>query len=293
MPRQKSPVLGDKPDSGERVRKRTRKACDRCRMKKAKCDGITPCEKCRVDNTMCMFGERRRPRDKVYPTGYTKLLEEQQEWLIYGIQELYRRAHVGEGWPGEPLNCEANGQPLTHDILARLGALNQGERKYFRDDQEAMQPEFYERSNGITERPESSNGSPHGLTPVQALPATPNYTLSSLSPIRAQAVEAELAFLPLPIQDVIDPMIPTSLQDQFNLLLRINHGKFDERDLTDPSSHAILLNNDIEMSSSMVGRSPASDWVAPPSLTNTWYDPHELGQLFNPASTELLSTWFH
>ena len=191
------------------------------------------------------------------------------------------------------MNCEANGQPLTHDILARLGALNQGERKYFRDDQEAMQPEFYERSNGITERPESSNGSSHGLTPVQALPATPNYTLSSLSPIRAQAVEAELAFLPLPIQDVIDPMIPTSLQDQFNLLLRINHGKFDERDLTDPSSHAILLNNDIEMSSSMVGRSPASDWVAPPSLTNTWYDPHELGQLFNPASTELLSTWFH
>ncbi|KAL2836787.1 hypothetical protein BJY01DRAFT_221598 [Aspergillus pseudoustus] len=51
------------------VRKRVCKACDRCRLKKSKCDGAKPCGRCRADNTLCVFGERKKAHDKVYPKG--------------------------------------------------------------------------------------------------------------------------------------------------------------------------------------------------------------------------------
>lgn len=35
------------------VRKRVRKACDRRRMKKARCDGMSPCLRCKTDNAIC------------------------------------------------------------------------------------------------------------------------------------------------------------------------------------------------------------------------------------------------
>lgn len=51
------------------IRKRVGKACDRCRLKKSKCDGSSPCSRCRADNAICVFGERKKSQDKVYPKG--------------------------------------------------------------------------------------------------------------------------------------------------------------------------------------------------------------------------------
>lgn len=56
------------------VRKRVCKACDRCRLKKSKCDGSTPCSRCKADNAICVFGERKKSQDKVYPKGYVALI---------------------------------------------------------------------------------------------------------------------------------------------------------------------------------------------------------------------------
>lgn len=187
------------------------------------------------------------------------------------------------------MNCEANGQPLTHDILARLGALEQGKRKYFQEDKEAMQQKFHEHSDGNTQRPESSNGSSHGLTPVHILQATPKYITSSPTRIEAQA-DSDSASFPLPTQDVVEPMSPITLQYPFQLVLSGN-GIFDQMDLTDLASHVSLFNNDIPMSSPMLGHLPAIDCVASGSLTGTWHDTEELGQCLNPATTDLLAMW--
>lgn len=107
------------------IRKRVCKACDRCRLKKSKCDGASPCSRCKADNAICVFGERKKSHDKVYPKGYVEMLESQQAQLVSGLQELYKRVQNGQGWTGNPLKENTHGQPLTHDILERLGALKQ------------------------------------------------------------------------------------------------------------------------------------------------------------------------
>ncbi|KAK4990663.1 Fluconazole resistance protein 1 [Elasticomyces elasticus] len=108
--------------TADSIRKRVGKACDRCRMKKSKCDGNQPCARCQADNAICVFGERKKSRDKVYPKGYVEVLEHQQSQLVLGVQEMYHRLLSGQGWPGPPLS-EAKGHPLTHDILAQLDVL--------------------------------------------------------------------------------------------------------------------------------------------------------------------------
>lgn len=42
--------------NSDAIRKRVCKACDRCRLKKSKCDGATPCSRCTADNAICVFG---------------------------------------------------------------------------------------------------------------------------------------------------------------------------------------------------------------------------------------------
>lgn len=33
------------------------------------CDGESPCNRCQADNAICVFGERKKVQDKVYPKG--------------------------------------------------------------------------------------------------------------------------------------------------------------------------------------------------------------------------------
>ena len=37
------------------------------------CDGSSPCSRCRTDNAICVFGERKKAHDKVYPKGCVNL----------------------------------------------------------------------------------------------------------------------------------------------------------------------------------------------------------------------------
>lgn len=146
------------------------------------CDGASPCGRCRADNAICVFGERKKAHDKVYPKGYVhpvcptikltsvvrltelhhryvEMLEQQQVWLVNGLQEMYRRAQEGEGWDGEPLKAETNGHPLTHDLLTRLGALDHSKGEQFEEDVELMQQRLWQQNAGYMQRQESSDGS--------------------------------------------------------------------------------------------------------------------------------------
>ncbi|KAF7166054.1 hypothetical protein CNMCM5623_009969 [Aspergillus felis] len=121
-----------------------------------RCDGASPCSRCRADNAICVFGERKKARDKVYPKGYVEMLEQQQAWLVHGLKELYRRTIEGEGWPGDSLKPEPNGHPLTHDLLTQLGALDHTKGERFKENPEAIQQELCRLD---LQRQESSDGS--------------------------------------------------------------------------------------------------------------------------------------
>lgn len=128
-------------DVADSLRKRVCKACDRCRLKKSKCDGSSPCSRCKADNAICVFGERKKSHDKIYPKGYVEMLEQQQSQLVAGLQETYRLLRSAKAWPGAALS-EAEGQPLTHDILARLDIISSktdGESEHFEEDCERLQ----------------------------------------------------------------------------------------------------------------------------------------------------------
>ncbi|KAI1624146.1 hypothetical protein EDD37DRAFT_630306, partial [Exophiala viscosa] len=46
-------------EDGEHSKRRTPRACDRCRTKKSKCDGATRCSKCIETRSSCTYTMRR------------------------------------------------------------------------------------------------------------------------------------------------------------------------------------------------------------------------------------------
>lgn len=175
-----SPHRSDSMEAQDNIRKRVCKACDRCRLKKSKCDGSSPCTRCKADNAICVFGERKKSQDKVYPKGYVEMLEQQQTQLVAGLRELYSRLQRGESWPGQPLQESSGGHPLTHDILERLDLLQSpGDDKShyegFEADCSRMQQKLVEGGAPYTRRRASvSSDSEHGhVSPNSSYNGTP------------------------------------------------------------------------------------------------------------------------
>lgn len=77
-------------------KKRVGKACDSCRIKKTKCDGKKPCNKCVQDNKICVFTEKKKPKEKSYPNGYVELLETRLDLLTKAFERMIQlsRPHL-------------------------------------------------------------------------------------------------------------------------------------------------------------------------------------------------------
>ncbi|KAF2666648.1 hypothetical protein BT63DRAFT_415767 [Microthyrium microscopicum] len=170
------------------ARKRVGKACDRCRLKKSKCDGSSPCSRCKIDNAICVFGERKKSQDRVYPKGYVEMLEQQQTQVVSGLRETYRILVEKNLWPGTPLK-EYEGHPLTHDILERLNVLHLGgdspAASSFEDDLDTLQQRLMSENGASSNRqrrssPSCSESEP-GLSHTDSPHSTPQLRTSSVS----------------------------------------------------------------------------------------------------------------
>ncbi|KFY28155.1 hypothetical protein V493_03070, partial [Pseudogymnoascus sp. VKM F-4281 (FW-2241)] len=111
------------PEMGDGRHKRVWKACERCRMKKTKCDGESPCKRCRDDGLVCTAGHRKKAEFKQLPRGYAEVLENTQYALIATVHKLYAMVIAGEQWTLDPPVVNARGQPVIHDIAAKLGCI--------------------------------------------------------------------------------------------------------------------------------------------------------------------------
>lgn len=92
-------------------------------MKKTKCDGEFPCKRCKDDGLICTAGTRKKTEYKQLPPGYAEVLENTQFVLIATVQKLYSMVRNGEPWElGEP-ELNDRGQPVIHNVAAKLGCL--------------------------------------------------------------------------------------------------------------------------------------------------------------------------
>jgi len=109
-----------------RIRPRVSRACERCRIKKAKCDGERPCHRCNLDSALCSYKSRRKPEPASASQRYTDFLLQHQSALTAGLLALYSRMLEGQPWDGAPVE-EVDGNPSVHCILERLGVIEENE----------------------------------------------------------------------------------------------------------------------------------------------------------------------
>ena len=71
--------------------KRTPKACDRCRMKKARCSaGEPPCAKCKRDGVLCVTASEDTRFSKLRQSPeYIRMVESQRDLLVSAVRRLW------------------------------------------------------------------------------------------------------------------------------------------------------------------------------------------------------------
>ncbi|KEQ68075.1 hypothetical protein M436DRAFT_59198, partial [Aureobasidium namibiae CBS 147.97] len=107
------------PEHSERGPSRASEACARCRLKKARCSGNTPCTNCRLADAVCHHGHFKRSQRKMFPEHLVQALEIRQQKLEAAVHTMYYKLLAADAWPGPKL-MEHGGKPLIHNILAVL-----------------------------------------------------------------------------------------------------------------------------------------------------------------------------
>ncbi|KAG9236733.1 hypothetical protein BJ875DRAFT_455559 [Amylocarpus encephaloides] len=88
--RTESPAPKSEQSLAKFSRARVQKACERCRVKKIKCNGEIPCQRCQQDEVFCT-SRKREPGDlKAASRDYISTLESQQKTFITTLQKISR-----------------------------------------------------------------------------------------------------------------------------------------------------------------------------------------------------------
>lgn len=246
------------------------------------------------------------------------MLEQQQTWLVNGLQELYRRACDGQGWPGEPLRCEPNGHPLTHDLLTRLGALDHTKGERFEENPDLMQQDLWRRRQDSSDASSEAqspvvssrfiNNSDHAFAPQQQQqqeqqmpPTPPSFSPSSShahpTPKSEQQNQGQQAheqqqqqqgqpYAQMPMQGVVDPVALQGPPQWSNN----GFGGFDDMDLMGSTEYNNMSFDDPMASSPMFNRQIPINCIASASfLDSSKSDYDEFNQFLNPNPTEITS----
>ncbi|CAG8044566.1 unnamed protein product, partial [Penicillium nalgiovense] len=164
-------------------RKHVLKACDRCRVKKTKCDGKQPCNRCSVYNHPCLFRERKATQTKVYSRGFVEMLESHHSLVVKALQKLYKFCINNEGFPGDPLIEAPDGHPLTHAILDRLGLIKQAEDNADEPEEDSEDLRYLRLLSTSTECSVTAEPSPEPATPPEPSPTMSRPPCSIPTPI--------------------------------------------------------------------------------------------------------------
>lgn len=106
--------------------RRVSRACERCRLKKTKCDGEIPCQRCTNDMIVCCEGARKKGRPKTVAESCIELLECQQNKFIAGHLKMYQIMVDAGIWSFGEVRKNSRGMPVVHDILEKLGIIRLG-----------------------------------------------------------------------------------------------------------------------------------------------------------------------
>jgi len=119
--------------SKEPPRKRVARACDRCRLKKGKCDGKEQCAKCVSADVMCIYTDRKPPQHKLISPAVAEALQSENLTLkkatIIIFKQLMQAQHgelpkiSGVDWNSEKVGNGKSGRALNH-IIQEAGVDN-------------------------------------------------------------------------------------------------------------------------------------------------------------------------
>lgn len=100
------------------------------------------------------------------------MLESHHSLVVKALQKLYKHCVNKEGFPGEPLLETADGHPLTHAILDRLGLIKQAEENPDEPDEDTEDLQYLRFLSTSTDSSATSDPSPEPATPPEPTLAT-------------------------------------------------------------------------------------------------------------------------
>ncbi|KIX00984.1 uncharacterized protein Z518_10050 [Rhinocladiella mackenziei CBS 650.93] len=103
--------------SNNDVRRRTRRACDRCKFKKAKCDGTSNCKTCQAVGSECKY---TLPRGRDARNYYCQMRNVTET----ALQKLYWACRTKSDFPGD-IPDESTGAVTTMAILKGLHLIDE------------------------------------------------------------------------------------------------------------------------------------------------------------------------